>query len=822
MVKAVPWVIPQPPLCIITPHDTVSGQSTTLKATTDSTATQYYWDYGDGTPAMAWTNVSNTYNLGAAHTYTGAPGTTFVATVYVKNAGGTVNSGKYFVAVRVDSLDVRVNIAIDKALWRLHLDMSSRSGSGASMVGYWNSGAHTSGGYIGNHAANVTAFLVNGHQPDSDLNNPNPYAETVLRGLNRTLNGLTRRTIPSSITNRRGTFNPDQNGNGYAVYVSADDTYQTGMVMDMIAATGQPDMVAAVGTNGIIGQTFRTIGQDMFDYYAYCQNTSSGTPGGGWRYGCPDGSSDNSVCQWAAVGFMGLRDKFGLTFPPAIPGPGTSPVLLANRDWLNYSFYSGTFGYTDPNYFPWGPSAVTPSGMVQLAMNGLGRGVPGSPTMFDQTENWIRANFTGPLGYYYGLFSFTKSMLHHPGGALSQLCARDGFPSNNLTNCIDWYRDPTLGVATRLVSQQGANGDWWGHNYTGAQYYFETGWATIMLNRTVYSSGLPVAVIDASPTTIINGALVNFTGKNSFHQDPSKQIALWEWDLSGTGSGPFTAIGVNQSNIAIHTDSTTFPHTFPVRLRVTDNTPTPQTAITILNITITNPPFPPTANAGGPYSVCPQPAYLPFYLNGTGSKDGTNGGHSPGNPPNQITKYEWDVLGNGTYPLSGPTLSQPRVDDFYAAAGILGSGATLAINLRVTDNSAASYPPSPNLTATATTQLVLRAATDLLCTKCVSSAQAIGHGAVPGKPAYIALLWVETGAHHYNIFRSTTDNGPYTMIGTVTNTVLNTGKTLAYGDTGPLLPGRTYYYRIAPATAADIETCQSNQASTSGSIPSGR
>ncbi|HVO79500.1 MAG TPA: hypothetical protein VMT28_02150 [Terriglobales bacterium] len=836
IVKAVPWVTPVPPTCLITPHDTISGRTIYLKATTDSTAVQYYWDYGDGSPVQAWTAVSSPYNIGIQHVYTGATNTSFTATVYVKDGANppNVNSAKYYITIRDNTLQARVNIAIDEGMWRLQREMQSRTGvlPATNVVGYWNSGNYASSGYVGNNGVNTTAFLVNGHQPDTDPANPDPYAETALRGLNATLWGLSTTNIPSSVTNSQGTFNPDQNANGIATYVPESPIYESGMVMDMIAATGQQNFVAGVGNPGIVNQTLKTIEQDMMDFYTYCQIPGapegySSTYEGGWRYSCRSGDSDNSTSQWGAIGMLGAVKEFGLAFPPAMGG-GTSPVLLANQNkWLTYTFDGNGFGYTSPGYYPWGPWAVTPSGMVQMAMDGVTRGTPGSPTMWDHTENYIRANFSGPLGYWYGLFSFTKSMLLNPAGDLTQLCGRDGFPSNNLVNCIDWYAaetakgDPIDGVAKTLVNAQAADGYWWCHEYTGQQCYFETAWAIIMLNRTVFTSGLPVAVIDASPTQVINGGMVNFTGKNSFHQDATKQIVMWDWDFSGTGSGPFNVSGVNQNNVVIHTNSNTFPVNYPVRLRVTDNTsPTPLTAIATVNIVITNPPFPPTASPGGPYSICPQPAYLPFYLNGTGSSAAP--GHSDNNPDNYLTKYEWDPLGNGTYPLSGGTLAQPRVDDFYANAGLLGSGATEVVNLRVTDNSALSFPPSPNLTATASTQVLLRTATDPVCSKCVNSAQAIGHGAVPGHAGYIQVIWIETGADHYNIYRSTVNGGPYTKLGTVKNTVMGTGKTLGYMDNGPLTPGVTYYYRIAPATLADIETCQSNQANASGSLPKGR
>jgi hypothetical protein len=271
-----------------------------------------------------------------------------------------------------------------------------------------------------------------------------------------------------------------------------------------------------------------------------------------------------------------------------------------------------------------------------------------------------------------------------------------------------------------------------------------------------------------------------------------------------------------------------YPATIIVRLRVTDDGTPAQTAIATVSITITSPPFPPTANAGGPYNICPQAAYLPFYLNGTGSKNPDNGqtDGSAGATPDFIKEYAWDLLGNGTYATYAPTQAQPRVDNFYSSHGLLGSGSIIQVGLRVTDDTSHAFPtsgsPAQDLRGFATAQVYLRSTSDQFCTKCVSTAQAVPHGAVPGHAGYIQLVWLETGANHYNIYRGTANGGPYTLIGTVLNTVLNTGKNIAYTDNGPLTPGTLYYYRIAPATLADIETCQSNQATVSGTLPKGR
>ena len=41
------------------PHPTVSGLPHTLKGIARYGANEYRWDYGDGTPAMAWTAIAN-------------------------------------------------------------------------------------------------------------------------------------------------------------------------------------------------------------------------------------------------------------------------------------------------------------------------------------------------------------------------------------------------------------------------------------------------------------------------------------------------------------------------------------------------------------------------------------------------------------------------------------------------------------------------------------------------------------------------------------------------------------------------------------------
>lgn len=91
----VPWVPANPTIA----HPTYSGATHTLKGVARYGGTQYRWDFGDGSAATAWINIANPYNLGVDHVYTGAVGQIFIATLSVRDAGGTVASAVYPVKI---------------------------------------------------------------------------------------------------------------------------------------------------------------------------------------------------------------------------------------------------------------------------------------------------------------------------------------------------------------------------------------------------------------------------------------------------------------------------------------------------------------------------------------------------------------------------------------------------------------------------------------------------------------------------------------------------------------------------------------------------
>jgi len=788
VVKTVPWVASNP----LIPHTTYSGKAVTLKGACDQQGAgiQWTWDFGDGSPVATGT-VTDRYAIGASHVYTGPVGTVYTARLTVQDTfTGETGSKAYYIQMEDRTLPVEVNVAIDEGLWYLHRSQR-RFTSGGVDYGDWTSG-YAASGYVSVWACNVNAFEVNGHLETGDSSNP--YTETVARGLRRLFAMLSSHAIGMQ-SNGLGTFNPDSNGNGIGLYVTQGYSYyQGGMVMDAIVASGTPNAVTTTGSANIIGRTYADIVQDMADDHAWAQY--DGSMGGGWRYNAND-APDNSACQWAAIGLIAAQRNWGLMVP--------SWVKQWNVPWLRYSqASSGAFGYTYAGYYAWGAYATTPSGMVQMALDGIGRDmvIAGGPS-WDNAETFMYNDFVNNSAsgayyqvkdYYYGMFSFVKSMLLHQTDVDND-GDLDPVPITFLRRKsdgaqVDWYAaqrsvgDPTDGVARTLLGDQSASGYWYGHNYSGDQYPFETAWAIMMLHRTLFESGAPVAVAKAVPNPAVVGQSITLDGSDSYHQDPTKNIVSWEWDANSDGifeaSGPFVTTSFASLGL------------FPVTLRVMDDNNPAKIAETILTVMVTTPPVAPTADADGPYVFCPNAQ--PWFLDGRRSVNPDEGRSEPHDPPypgDTIQEYAWDLDGDGQYDDAfGPT---PEVTAYFT---VLGPGSYL-VGLRVTDTSATSYPsfPGGNLSDTVTAQVFILAADDPDC-GCVTLT------ATPGLKQ-VELSWTEyMGASSYNVYRSLISGGPYIWIG-------NTSETTFVDNPGVL--DRVYYYVVRPAALNGDELCQSNQ-----------
>jgi len=412
----------------------------------------------------------------------------------------------------------------------------------------------------------------------------------------------------------------DSNSNGNAIY-SADGSgeviYTGGPFVDAIVASAAPTATAKTGVAGVIGQTYATIVSDMLDYYAGCQyendydGTNPLTPGGyirgesysaqggGWLYSCQEGD-DNSTSQWAAISFVSGERGSGFGFNSQALANFTV-VQDFNNVWVTDSEdiqnaaptgpdpYNttgddrGSFGYRGSFYYSnaWGAFAVTPSGMVQMAMDGIGRttntafgdATTAPDQRWNEAETFYADNFcntetsayNNPKYYTYGMLSFTKSMLlHDPNGSLAPIqYLRTSTPSvftgnpSVPTNTIDWYaaltaashgsgdtggNDACNGIAQTLVNYQDPTGFWYGHDYyegyQSDQSPFETAWSIIMLKKTVFVQ-----------------CVKNLAGRGNPSGQGGSQITLtWSGQANATGynilksssqGGPYTQVGTS-------------------------------------------------------------------------------------------------------------------------------------------------------------------------------------------------------------------------------------------------------------------------------------
>jgi YD repeat-containing protein len=183
---------------------------------------------------------------------------------------------------------------------------------------------------------------------------------------------------------------------------------------------------------------------------------------------------------------------------------------------------------------------------------------------------------------------------------------------------------------------------------------------TATTTRTVtVTNRAPTASFTATPNPVPTGTNVTFNGSGS--SDPDGTVAKYEWDLDGNGT-------YETSTGATATTSKSFAAagTVTVGLRVTDNLGL--TATTTRAVTVTN--RAPVAS----FTATPNP----LTVGGTASFNGS----ASADPDGTVTKYEWDLDGNGTYETNtGATATTSKA---FTTSG------NRTIGLRVTDNAGAT------------------------------------------------------------------------------------------------------------------------------------
>lgn len=661
------------------PHDTWIGEEVIFKGTAhdpdgDATMVRYRWDFGDG-HSTGWISGVAPYVIEAKHTYTGtmADGTPygiryFTTWLEVEDSTGLQGKDDYFVAIRDKTIDVEVNVALDNGLWWLHKQQIRGMYPDGADYGYWDNGGYD----VSATAAAVEAFELLGHLPKGDPYDisQDPYVETVQRGLNYLFNNMYSHSISQGPACPLG--NPDMNGNGIGLACySGEHTreiYESGMALMTMGSSKASARIATTGP--VAGRTYLEITQDMVDFMAWGQN-ESGSARGGWRYYANYSESDNSVSQWPPIGMEAAERNlgaFGLTVPGFV-----RPELLT---WLTYSqCWNGGFGYTDA--CGWANTAKTGAGAAMLTW----AGVPTTDSRYQNAlsflnADWDRADWSYTnFGDYYTMYAIMKGM-------------RFPSPDVQLIGSHDWYAE----YARYIVDEQNAYGGEYvvDHSWLGpsgrndVRSTLATAWAMLTLTPTLVLAG-PVA--DAGPDVDNHPPItaITFDGSASYHWGaPANSIVQYCWDF-GDGSPEECSPGptVEHGYPAVYNpdgsiDWSQTAKDYVVTLRVIDDNVPPLDDTDTAAVHITAPPWPPVADAGGPYESCPDRVVR---LDGSGSYDPESRLYDPGDPWYEvITAYAWDLDGDALYDDSPwPSLSWVWHDE-----------GVYSVCLKVTDASAES------------------------------------------------------------------------------------------------------------------------------------
>ncbi|MEA2075375.1 MAG: carboxypeptidase regulatory-like domain-containing protein [Euryarchaeota archaeon] len=618
----------------------------------------------DGTNVTG--DVTNPYVIEARHTYTGPIGRIFTAKLTVWDTHGAYSSDNYLIEIKDKTLDVEINDATDEMLWWLHKQQRRGTYGDGVEYGYWYSphGAHVS--FTG---AATEAFEINGHclsgDPEED-----PYVDTVQKGLNYLFNQFHTYSIGQDQT-YCPLGDPDTNGNGIGLACyDHRQMYDTGTALMAISSSQTPDEIAKTGSANVKGRTYKDIAQDMVDFIAWGQSDPyTGVYEGGWRYSANYGQSDNSVSQWPVIGMEAAErnyGEFGLIIPDFV-----KPEL---SKWLNYSQGGdGGFGYKGPG--DWENTGKTGAGCAMLSFCG----VPTTDSRYQNAlgfldDNWYVTTYKYTnFGDYYTMYAIMKGM-------------RIPDPDVEFIGAHDWYAE----YSRYIVDEVNVYGEHVvDHSWLGAREVkpvLATAWAVLTLTKEVVKPG-PVADAGPDRPNYPPTIPVPLDASGSYHSNPAKTIAVYEWDFESDGIYDYSSTEpyANHSYQAYYDPDgsinwTLSTQNYTVTLSVKDDSSPPLSDTDTCIVYITAPPWKPVANADGPYTGWEN---VPVKLNGSGSYDPESRMYTPGHPWYEtIAKYEWDLDGDGEFDDSNETNPIWTWD----------TKGTYAVGVRVTD----SQPSGPN------------------------------------------------------------------------------------------------------------------------------
>ncbi len=187
--------------------------------------------------------------------------------------------------------------------------------------------------------------------------------------------------------------------------------------------------------------------------------------------------------------------------------------------------------------------------------------------------------------------------------------------------------------------------------------------------RSALCDGSPVASLAANPNPVLPGDTTVLDASGSV--DPNGTITKYEFDLDNDG-----VYEVDNGTQATYDASFGSRGNYPVKVRVSDDDVPAKTGTATVLVHVTQPPI--ASFDASPASPLSQENVT---FNGSASSD-------PDGPP--LTKYEWDLDGDGTFELDTGTTSSTTTE--YPTPGVR------TVRLRVTDQDGATAVESLDLT----------------------------------------------------------------------------------------------------------------------------
>jgi hypothetical protein len=649
-------------------------------------------------------NSSNENDFGAFCTYPSAsPGKVAKIDFYDSTHTTMLDTAQVVIAVDggTPALQTRINQAIDGGLKELYSRWVSGGKDGD--FGTTSYGPTTAG-------FNVLPFITKGTKPGKDaterdtIDRTKIYGEVVHTALGYIQSSATIYSIPDSYgwpnnapggdieTGQPVTAPPGHSAqkNGQLLYFYNSGYAHPIITLGLIAS--DPATVAWAGP--VAGRSFESIVQDSLDACYGAMYDPNNANRGGWRYNLYAYQGHDGSAVWCALAIneAELNNPNGITVPAWVKSE-------LNLHTTNCATGAGgtAYGYNCGE----GDPRLTGNLMQLLAIqdipytNARVQGVMGYIA-----SGWPSSFYPGNQIYcggatctdLYAAFTLAKGMRGARDSVdPTQRHVVDFFPGT----ATDWYHD----LASHLVTYKnsGGNGEysWAGldSTYLGPYANLETGAAVEILQRgltdlpPVANAGGPYSFLTSQPNKT-----VTLDGCASFHQDPTKAISSYQWDVDGNGTYDFT-----RSTCTLSFDGsgwypdTGLPYSKTITLRVTDNgSPTlSDTDVATMNVQSGNPQVPPVANPGGPVYV----GYVnvPVTFDGSRSYDPND----PAGPCGSPLEYRWDVTGDGVpdsawltvptfgYAFSGPTSNRVtlEVKDSCGAVGTSTANVNVSIAL---------------------------------------------------------------------------------------------------------------------------------------------